>query len=75
MTAEPAFDPTAPLAGPPDPWESTSTPSRRAGPPYHMTDMIAAEPALAARIVERLARAGRGRGRAGRGHPRDPRGG
>ena len=54
MTAEPAFDPTAPLAGPPDPWEGTSTPSRRAGPPYHMTDMIAAEPALAARIVERL---------------------
>ena len=54
MTAEPAFDPTAPLAGPPDPWESTSTPSRRSGPPYHMTDMIAAEPALAARIVERL---------------------
>jgi glucosamine 6-phosphate synthetase-like amidotransferase/phosphosugar isomerase protein len=54
MTAEPAFDPTAPLAGPPDPWESTSTPSRRSGPPYHMTDMIAAEPALAGRIVERL---------------------
>ena len=55
MTAEPAFDPTAPLAEPPDPWTSTSTPSRRAGPPYHMTDMIAAEPALAARIVDRLA--------------------
>ncbi len=56
MTSEAAFDPTAPLAGPPDPWASTSTPSTRSGPPYHMTDMIAAEPALARRIVERLAR-------------------
>jgi glucosamine--fructose-6-phosphate aminotransferase (isomerizing) len=55
MTSEPAFDPTAPLAGPPDPWEGAPTPSMRAGPPYHMTDMIAAEPALAGRIVERLA--------------------
>ena len=27
MTSEAAFDPTAPLAGPPDPWEGTSTPS------------------------------------------------
>src|SRR6187401_1134153 len=56
MTSEAAFDPTAPLAAPPDPWESTSTPSTRSGPPYHMTDMIAAEPYLARRIVERLAR-------------------
>ena len=55
MTSEAAFDPTAPLAGPPDPWQSTSTPSTRSGPPYHMTDMIAAEPSLARRIVERLA--------------------
>lgn len=54
MTSEPAFDPTAPLAGPPDPWQGAPTPSMRAGPPYHMTDMIAAEPALAGRIVERL---------------------
>ena len=30
MTAEPAFDPTAPLAGPPDPWEGAPTPSMRA---------------------------------------------
>ena len=55
MTTEPTFDPSAPLPGPPDPWDSAPTPSRRAGPPYHMTDMIAAEPALAGRIVERLA--------------------
>ena len=57
MTSD-AFHPTAPLAGPPDPWESTSTPSTRSGPPYHMTDMIAAEPALARRIVDRLAASG-----------------
>ena len=56
MTSRSAFDPTVPLAGPPEPWQSTSTPSTRSGPPYHMTDMIAAEPALARRTVERLAR-------------------
>jgi len=58
MTSEPTFDPTAPLAGPPDPWEGAPTPSIRTGPPYHMTDMIAAEPALARRIVETLADTG-----------------
>ncbi len=55
MATDPAFDPTAPLAGPPDPWASAPMPSRRDGPPYHMTDMIAAEPALARRILTRLA--------------------
>jgi fructoselysine-6-P-deglycase FrlB-like protein len=30
-------------------------PSPRRGPPYHMTEMIEAEPALAARLLERLA--------------------
>src|SRR5258705_3314307 len=55
MTSEAPFDPTAPLAGPPDPWEGAPTPSTRNGPPYHMTDMIAAEPALGRRIAERLA--------------------
>ena len=48
-----AFDPTAPLPGPPDPWASTSRPSERSGPPYHATDMIEAEPALADRILAR----------------------
>src|SRR5262245_59992201 len=52
---EPAFDPSAPLASAPEPWASTSQPSLRDGPPYHMTEMIAAEPAIAARILERLA--------------------
>jgi fructoselysine-6-P-deglycase FrlB-like protein len=54
MTSDATFDPTAPLAGPPDPWESTSTPSTRSGPPYHMTDIILAEPSLGRRIAERL---------------------
>ena len=54
MTAEP-FDPNAPLPGPPDPWAYAPTPSWRDGPPYHLTDMIAAEPALARRIIARLA--------------------
>src|SRR4051812_42388204 len=52
------FDPTAPLPAPPDPWTASDTPSRRSGPPYHMTDMIAAEPHLARRLLARLARSG-----------------
>ncbi len=52
---QPAFDPEVPLPGPPDPWAATDTPSRRPGPPYHMTDMIAAEPALARRLMRSLA--------------------
>ena len=51
----PTFDADAPLPGPPDPWASTSQPSWRDGPPYHMTDMIAAEPAIAGRLIARLA--------------------
>jgi len=52
------FDPTAPLPGPPDPWAEGPTPSLRPGPPFHMTDMIAAEPALAGRVLARLADGG-----------------
>ena len=48
------FDPTAPLPGPPEPWAYASTPSWRDRPPYHLTDMIAAEPALARRIIARV---------------------
>jgi fructoselysine-6-P-deglycase FrlB-like protein len=55
MTTESAFDPDAPLAGATDPWDYAPTPTLRAAPPYHMTDMIAAEPPLARRIIERLA--------------------
>jgi fructoselysine-6-P-deglycase FrlB-like protein len=49
------FDPRAPLAGAPDPWAYLPQPSLRAGPPYHMTQMIAAEPFVAERILGRLA--------------------
>ena len=55
MNTEPSFDPSAPLPGPPEPWAYAPTPSRRDGPPYHMTDMIAAEPAVARRIIARVA--------------------
>jgi glutamine---fructose-6-phosphate transaminase (isomerizing) len=48
-------DPNAPLPGPPDPWAETDMPSLRAGPPWHMTEMIEAEPALAERLLTRLA--------------------
>ncbi|MDP9483393.1 MAG: hypothetical protein M3P84_09245, partial [Chloroflexota bacterium] len=54
------FDPSAPLPGPPDPWASTDRPSTRGGPPFHMTEMIAAEPALAMRIISRHAAPGSG---------------
>lgn len=50
-----AFDPEAPLPGAPDPWVGSSMPAWRDGPPYAMTEMIAAEPALAERLVGRLA--------------------
>ena len=49
------FDPHAPLAAAPDPWADLPTPSTRSGPPWHLTDMIAAEPFLAERILDRLA--------------------
>ena len=48
------FDPRAPLAPAPDPWAELPTPSLRAGPPFHMTDMIAAEPFLAERLLDAL---------------------
>ena len=48
-------DPSAPLSDAPDPWAGSSTPSPRNGPPWHMTEMIEAEPALARRILGRHA--------------------
>jgi glutamine---fructose-6-phosphate transaminase (isomerizing) len=44
-----------PLPGAPDPWAGSEMPVRRDGPPYHMTEMIEAEPGLAARLLPRLA--------------------
>ncbi|HEX2626178.1 MAG TPA: SIS domain-containing protein [Candidatus Limnocylindrales bacterium] len=55
------LDPNAPLPGPPDPWAETEMPSRRDGPPWHMTEMIEAEPALSQRILDRLAADGSAR--------------
>ena len=52
------FDASTALPGPPEPWASTGLPPRRDGPPYHMTDMIRAEPALARRLLEKLAEPG-----------------
>ena len=49
------FDPTAPLPPAPDPWAEMPEPSIRPGPPWHMTDMIAVEPDLADRLLDRLA--------------------
>jgi glutamine---fructose-6-phosphate transaminase (isomerizing) len=48
-------DPGAPLPPAPDPWAGSEMPERRAAPPFHMTEMIEAEPALAERVLERLA--------------------
>jgi fructoselysine-6-P-deglycase FrlB-like protein len=44
-----------PLPGAPEPWVGSEMPSRRDGPPFHMTEMIGAEPGLAARVLARLA--------------------
>lgn len=55
MSGAAAFDPEAPLSGAPDPWTASSMPAVRDGPPYAMTEMIAAEPAVAERIARRLA--------------------
>jgi fructoselysine-6-P-deglycase FrlB-like protein len=49
------FNPDASLPGAPDPWAGSEMPAWRDAPPYAMTEMIAAEPALAERLVRRLA--------------------
>jgi len=59
MDAITGFDPSDPLPGMPDPWASSEMPGHRDGPPFHMTEMIAAEPAIAGRILE-LGAAARG---------------
>lgn len=51
------IDASATLPGSPDPWAPSDMPRLRAQPPYFMSEMIAAEPALAERLVRRLARA------------------
>jgi glutamine---fructose-6-phosphate transaminase (isomerizing) len=49
-----SFDPDAPLAPAPTPWDFLPMPAVRAGPPWAMAEMIAAEPAVAARVARRL---------------------
>ncbi|MEO8246672.1 MAG: hypothetical protein ABI622_06075 [Chloroflexota bacterium] len=49
------FDPEQPLPGAPEPWAGSTMPAIRPGPPYAMTEMIAAEPAVAERLARRLA--------------------
>jgi glutamine---fructose-6-phosphate transaminase (isomerizing) len=48
------LDPQLPLDPAPEPWADLPTPATRSGPPFHMTDMIAAEPFLASRLMERF---------------------
>ncbi len=52
VTAHP--DPEAVLSGPPEPWDFLPAPAPRSGPPWWMTEMIAAEPALSGRVLRRL---------------------
>lgn len=73
MDTPPPFDPTVTshpdpeglLSGPPDPWATLPQPSRRDGPPWWMTEMIAAEPALSGRVLRRLGVARRASGAPG----------
>ncbi|HEX7197185.1 MAG TPA: hypothetical protein VF364_10200 [Candidatus Limnocylindria bacterium] len=44
-----------PLPGAPEPWAPSAIPAFRGRPPYLMSEMIAAEPGLAERLVHRLA--------------------
>jgi fructoselysine-6-P-deglycase FrlB-like protein len=48
------FDPEAPLDAAPEPWDHLPMPAVRTGRPWAMAEMIAAEPALAARAAARL---------------------
>ena len=43
-----------PLPVPPEPWATSELPAFRGRPPYLMSDMIAAEPALAERLLLRF---------------------
>jgi fructoselysine-6-P-deglycase FrlB-like protein len=50
----PGFDPDAPLPPAPEPWDHLPMPELRARPPWAMAEMIAAQPALAARVARRV---------------------
>ncbi len=53
MKRHPAAEP---LPGAPEPWAPSEMPPFRSRPPYLMNEMIAAEPALATRLIRRLLR-------------------
>jgi glutamine---fructose-6-phosphate transaminase (isomerizing) len=52
----PRRPPNQPLPGAPEPWAPSSMPPFRSRPPYVMSEMIAAEPGVAERLVRRLAK-------------------
>lgn len=52
------LDANLPLPPAPEPWAGSEMPTPRSGVPYHLTEMIEAEPALAERILNRLAQPG-----------------
>jgi len=54
MSAVSRPDPEVVLPGAPEPWAPSEIPAWRNGPPFAMTEMIDAEPALAARVADRL---------------------
>ncbi len=53
-----SFNPDAPLPAAPMPWDYMPTPTHRDGPPWATAEMIAAEPALVARVGARVVAAG-----------------
>jgi glucosamine--fructose-6-phosphate aminotransferase (isomerizing) len=58
LGAHGAFDPEAQLPAAPEPWDYMPTPAHRDGPPWAMAEMIAAEPALVARVGARVVASG-----------------
>jgi glucosamine--fructose-6-phosphate aminotransferase (isomerizing) len=48
------FDAEAPLPAAPEPWDFMPMPKIREAPPWAMAEMVAAEPALVARVAQRL---------------------
>jgi glutamine---fructose-6-phosphate transaminase (isomerizing) len=57
-------DPSVPLPPAPEPWAGSEMPSHRDVPPFHMTEMIEAQPAMAARILRGLVSPGSGAAKA-----------
>ena len=58
LSARGAFDPEAQLPAAPDPWDYMPTPAHRDRAPWATAEMIAAEPALVARVGARVVASG-----------------